>query len=105
MMHQDYLTVARDDLLERLRGGSLLINDTVSVPLQGSVISSHSIIGFQQGVALQVQARHVDSVPVIERLKLLTASGVVVAEKAVQIFSDGAQFLTVTFVVQVKGGF
>ena len=105
MMHQDYVTVARDDLLERLRGGSLLINDTVSVPLQGSVISSHPIIGFQQGIALQVQARHVDAVPVITHLKLLTASGVVVAEKSVQIFSDGAQFLTVTFVVQVKGGF
>ncbi|MGE7269973.1 hypothetical protein ACQKK5_00805 [Brevibacillus panacihumi] len=104
MMHRDYLTMARDDLLERLQGGSLLINDEVSVPLQGSVISSHPIIGFQQGIALQVQARHVDSVPEITRLKLLTESGVVVAEKSVHILSNGAQFLTVTFVVQVKGG-
>jgi hypothetical protein len=102
VIHPDYLTAARDDLLERLRGGSLLVNDEISLPLDGAAISSHPIIGFEQKVALQVQAR-VESIPLITRLKLLTASGIIVSEKNVHLVSDGAQFMTVTFVVQVKG--
>ncbi|UFJ40112.1 hypothetical protein LOK74_19050 [Brevibacillus humidisoli] len=104
MMHKDYLTLARNDLLSRLNGGSILINDSVSVPVQGAVISTHPIVGFQNAIALQVQALHVDSVPLINNLKLLTSDGVVVAEKVTQIGMNGSQFLTLTFVVQVKGG-
>jgi len=103
MMHKDYLTLARNDLLSRLHGGSILINDSVSVPVHSAAISSHPIIGFQGAIALQVQATHV-SVPVIRNLKLLTSDGVIVAEKTAQIAMNGAQFLTLTFVVQVKGG-
>lgn len=103
MIHPDYLTTARDDLLERLRGGSLLVNNEIPLSLDGMAISSHPIIGFQNGIALQVQA-HIQSIPLVTHLKLLTANGVTVAEKNVYIESKGAQFVTVTFVVQVKGG-
>lgn len=104
MMHKDYLTLARNDLLSRLNGGSILINDSVSVPIQSAAISAHSIVGFQDAIALQVQAPHVFAVPVINNLKLLTSDGVIVAEKETQIAMNGAQFLSLTFVVQVKGG-
>jgi hypothetical protein len=104
MMHKDYLTLARNDLLSRLNGGSILINDSVSVPVQSAAISTHPIVGFQDEIALQVQAQHVESVPVITNLKLRTSDGVIVSEKATQIGMNGAQFLSLTFVVQVKGG-
>lgn len=104
MMHKDYLTLARNDLLARLTGGSILINDSVSVPVQSVAISSHPVVGFQDAIALQVQAPHVDSVPVITNLKLLTSDSVIVAEKDAQIMASGAQFFSLTFVVLVKGG-
>lgn len=104
MMHKDYLTLARNDLLSRLNGGSILINDSVSVPVQSTVISSHPVVGFQNAIALQVQVLHIDSVPVINSLKLITSDGVYVAEKHVQVATNGAQFLSLAFVVQVKGG-
>jgi hypothetical protein len=104
MMHKDYLTLARNDLLSRLNGGSILINDSVSVPVQSAVISSHPVVGFQNAIALQVQASHVFAVPAVNNLKLLTSDGVIVSEKATQIGMNGAQFLSLTFVVQVKGG-
>ncbi|WP_340701352.1 hypothetical protein [Brevibacillus borstelensis] len=104
MIHKDYLTLARNDLLSRVNGGSLLINDSVSMPVKSAAISSHPIVGLQNAIALQVQAQHVDSVPVIRNLKLLTSDGVIVSEKVTQISASGAQFFSLTFVVQVKGG-
>lgn len=103
-MHTDYLTLARNDLLNRMADGSILINDTVTVPVRAAIISSHPIIGLQQAVAVQIQAEHIDSVPVITNIKLKTADGIVVAEKNVYIEGNGAQFLTVAFVVQVREG-
>lgn len=103
-MHADYLTLARNDLLSRLNGGSILINDSVSVPVQSAAISSHPIVGFQNAIALQVQAQHVFAVPVIQNLKLRTSDGVIVSEKTGQIAMNGAQFVSLTFVVQLKGG-
>lgn len=103
-MHADYLILARNDLLSRVNGGSILINDSVSVPIQSAVISSHTLIGFQNTIALQVQAQHVFAVPVINNMKLLTSDGLIVSEKTAQISMNGAQFLSLTFVVQVKGG-
>lgn len=32
LMHADNLTLARNDLLSRVNGGSILVNDSVSVP-------------------------------------------------------------------------
>ena len=103
-MHTEYLTLARDDLFNRMTDGSILINDTVTVPVRSAIISSHPIIGLQQAVAVQIQAEHVDSVPVITNIKLKTADGIVVAEKNGYIEGNGAQFFTVAFVVQVKEG-
>lgn len=103
-MHTEYLTLARDDLFNRMTDGSILINDTVTVPVRAAIISSHPIIGLQKAIAVQIQAEHIDSVPVITNIKLKTADGIVVAEKNVYIEGNGAQFLTVAFVVQVKEG-
>lgn len=103
-MHKDYLTVARNDLLSRVNGGSILINDSVSVPIQSAVISSHSIVGFRDAIALQVQAEHVNSVSVINNMKLRTSDGIIVCEKKTPISMNGAQFMTLTFVIQLKGG-
>lgn len=104
MITQSYLQTIRDDLLARVTGGDVLLNDTVSVPVQAVTISSHPIAGVQNGIALQVSAQHVSSVPVITSAKLRTSTGAVVAEKTANIEMNGAQFVNLTFVVEVKGG-
>lgn len=104
MIAQSYLQTVRDDLLARVTGGDILLNDTVSVPVRAVAISSHPVAGMQDVIALQVSAQHVDSVPVITNAKLRTSTGAVVAEKAVGIEMDGAQFVDLTFVFEVKGG-
>ncbi|MGG4496477.1 hypothetical protein [Brevibacillus reuszeri] len=103
-MHQEYLTLVRNDLLNRVKEGSVLINDRVSVPVRAVVITSHPVIELQQSVALQIQTMQIDAVPVITNLKLKTAEGIIVAEKDTYIVRNDAQFLTVSFVVQVKEG-
>ncbi|MBY0052266.1 hypothetical protein H7K32_11345 [Brevibacillus agri] len=104
MITQSYLQTVRNDLLARVTGGDILLNDTVSVPVQAVTISSHPIAGVQNGIALQVSAQHVASVPVITSAKLRTSTGAVVAEKTANIEMNGAQFVNLTFVFEVKGG-
>ena len=104
MIHTSYLETIRNDLLSRLDGGSILINDSVSVPVQAVAVSSHPVAGIHNAIALQVSAQHVTGVPVITHAKLRTSTGAVVAEKTVHVEMNGAQFVTLTFVVEVKGG-
>lgn len=104
MIHSSYLEMIRNDLLSRVVGGSILLNDSVSVPVQAVAISSHPVAGVQNAIALQVSAQHVTSVPVITNAKLRTSTGAVVAEKTARVEMNGAQFMTLTFVVEVKGG-
>lgn len=104
MIAKTYLETVRDDLLARVAGGSILINDAVVVPVQAAAISSSPISGIEDVIALQVTAPHIDSVPVITNVKLLTKTGAVVAEKAAFIDMNEAQFLSVTFAIEVTGG-
>jgi hypothetical protein len=105
VIHTSYLETIRNDLLSRLDGGSILINDTVSVPVQAVTITDHPITGIQNAIALQVSAdQHVTSVPVITNAKLRTSTGAVVAEKTARFEMNGAKFMTLTFLVEVKGG-
>ena len=103
-MHQEYMTLVRDDMLNRVKEGSMVINDSVNVPVRAAVITSHPIIDVQQSIALQIKAEQITAVPVIKNLKLKTAEGVIVAEKDTNIVQSEAQFLTVSFVIQVKEG-
>lgn len=104
MILPSYLQTVRNDLLARVSGGDILINGTVSVPVQAVEISSHPIVGIQDGIALQVSAQHVASVPVITDVKLRTRTGAVVAEKTGNIEMNGAQFVNLTFVIEARGG-
>ncbi|MFP3390458.1 hypothetical protein [Brevibacillus sp. SIMBA_040] len=103
-MHQEYMTLVRDDLLNRVKEGSMVINDSVNVPVRATVITSHPIIDVQQSIALQIKAEQITAVPVIKNLKLKTAEGVIVAEKDTNIVQSEAHFLSVSFVIQVKEG-
>ncbi|ATF11633.1 hypothetical protein A616_06430 [Brevibacillus brevis X23] len=104
MILPSYLETVRNDLLARVSGGDILINDLVSVPVQAVELSSHPIAGIQDGIALQVSAQHVASVPVITNVKLRTRMGAVVAEKTGAIEMNGVQFINLTFVIEVRGG-
>ncbi|MED4749960.1 hypothetical protein [Brevibacillus choshinensis] len=104
MIFQSYLQTIRNDLLARVTGGSLLLNDTISVPVEAVTIADHPITGVQNAVALQVTAPHIASVPVITNAKLLTFTGEAVAEKSMQVETNGAQFMSFSFVFEVRGG-
>ncbi|WP_103110780.1 hypothetical protein [Brevibacillus reuszeri] len=104
MITQSYLQTIRSDLLARVTGGDILLNGSVSVPINAVAISSHPIAGISNAIALQVSAQHVASVPVITNAKLRTSMGAVVAEKTATINMNGAQFVNLTFVVEVRGG-
>lgn len=104
MIMTSYLQTVRNDLLARISGGDILINDSVAVPIQAVEIASHPIAGFQDGIALQVSAQHVASVPVITNVKLRTSTRAVVAEKTGTIEMNGAQFVNLTFVIEAGGG-
>ena len=104
MITQSYLQTIRDDLLARMAGGDILLNNAVSVPVHAVSISSHPIADIQDAIALQVTAQHVASVPVITSAKLRTSTGAVVAEKATTIEVNGAQFVNLTFIFEVRGG-
>ncbi|MFA4135742.1 MULTISPECIES: hypothetical protein [unclassified Brevibacillus] len=104
MILPSYLQTVRNDLLARVSGGDILINGSVSVPVQAVEIASHPIAGIQDGIALQVSAQHVASVPVITSAKLRTRTGSVVAEKTGNIEMNGAQFINLAFVIEVRGG-
>lgn len=103
MILPSYLQTVRDDLLARVAGGDILLNDSVAVPVQAVAIASNPVAGIQDGIALQVSAAHVESVPVMTNVKLRTNTGVVIAEKTATIGMNGAQFLAITFAVEVKG--
>ncbi|MED2258078.1 hypothetical protein ABEO98_10795 [Brevibacillus parabrevis] len=104
MITQSYLQTMRDDLLARVTGGDILLNNAVSVPIHAVSIAQHPIAGIQDGIALEVSAQHIASVPVITSAKLRTRTGAVVAEKIATIEMNGAQFVNLTFVIEVKGG-
>lgn len=104
MITQSYLQTIRDDLLARVTNGDILLNDSKSVPIQAVAISSHPIAGIQDTIALQITAMHVASVPVITSAKLRTRTGAVIAEKTATIEMNGAQFVNLSFVLEVKGG-
>jgi hypothetical protein len=104
MIPSSYLETVRNDLLGRVTGGSIKINDSVTSPIEAATISSHPIVGIENAVALEIKAPHVTGVPVITNVKLLTVGGALVAEKNCNVQTNGAQFLSFTFVVQVKGG-
>lgn len=104
MILPSYLQTVRKDLLDRVSGGDILINGSVSVPIQAVEIASHPIAGIQEGIALQVSTQHVASVPVITNVKLRTRTGAVVAEKKGSIEMNGAQFVNLTFVIEARGG-
>jgi hypothetical protein len=104
MIDKTYLETVRDDLLARVAEGSILVNNSVVVPIEAAAIASHPVAGIEDGIALQVTALHVSSVPAITSVKLLTKTGAIVAEKTALIEMNGAQFMNLTFVVQVKGG-
>lgn len=104
MILPSYLQTVRDDLLSRVQGGDILLNNSVAVPVQAVAIASNPIAGIQDGIALEVSAPHVTSVPVITNVKLRTKTGTVIAEKTGLIEMNGAQFLSITFAIEVKGG-
>ncbi|NRS19467.1 hypothetical protein HP398_23855 [Brevibacillus sp. HB1.4B] len=104
MILPSYLQTVRNDLLARVSGGDILINGSVSVPVQAVEIASHPTTGTQDGIALQVSAQHVTSVPVITDVKLRTKTGAVVAEKTGAFEMNEAQFVNLTFVIEARGG-
>jgi hypothetical protein len=104
MILPSYLETVRNDLLTRLQGGDILINNSVAVPVQAVAIASNPIAGIQNGIALEVTAPHVSGVPAITNVKLRTKTGMVIAEKTGMIEMNGAQFLSITFAIEVKGG-
>ena len=103
MIHESYLKTVQTDLMERVTDGDILLNDLVSIPVNAAKISSHPIAGMQNVIALQVSSLPVVSVPVIKNAKLRTRTGAIVAEKDTVIEMNGAQFMTIAFVIQVKG--
>lgn len=104
MIQSAYLETVRDDLLARLENGDIFINDTLSVPVKAASIATHLIADIRDGVALEITAPLVTSIPVITNVKLRTKSGAIVAEKTGRIETSGAQFLSLSFVIEVKGG-
>lgn len=104
MIDKAYLEIIRDDLIARAKKGIILINNSVAVPVTAVAISTNLVAGIENAIALQVTTPHVNSVPVITSVKLLTDTGAVVAEKTVFIETNGAQFINLTFAIEVKGG-
>ncbi|GEB33467.1 MULTISPECIES: hypothetical protein [Brevibacillus] len=104
MITHSYLQTIRNDLLARITGGDILLNNTVSVPIHAASISQHPTAGVHDAIALEVSTQNVTSVSVITNAKIRTSTGVVVAEKTATIEMNGAQFVNLTFVVDVRGG-
>ncbi|MED1954897.1 hypothetical protein [Brevibacillus centrosporus] len=104
MILPSYLETVRNDLLTRVQGGDILINNSVAVPIQAVTIASNPIAGIQNGIALEVTAPHVTGIPAVTNVKLRTKAGSVIAEKTGMIEMNGAQFLSITFAIEVKGG-
>lgn len=104
MIDSSYLETVRNDILSRVNGGSILLNNSISIPVIVAEITSHPVAGISNAIALSVQAPHVTSVPIITNAKLRTFDGKIVSEKNMNITTNGAQFFSFTFVIEVKGG-
>ncbi|NGQ95000.1 hypothetical protein G3578_07350 [Brevibacillus sp. SYP-B805] len=104
MIEQSYLETVRDDLQARVTGGTLLLNESISVPVQAAAISSHPITGLSDAIALQVQANNIAGLPVLTKVELRDSDGKFIARKSVNIDPGGAQFLSFSFIIEAKGG-
>lgn len=104
MIDQAYLQTVRDDLLARVKEGDILLNDTVSVPVQAESVATVPTADIRNGIVLQVSTKQIPSIPVITNAKLRTRTGAVVAEKKVFLEMNGSQYLSLMFAVEIKGG-
>ncbi|QRG65237.1 hypothetical protein [Brevibacillus choshinensis] len=93
MIADDYLKLVAQDI--QARATTVLINNTTSIPVLSVTVS---------GKVVTVRTETVQNVTAITNLKLKTADGKVIIDKAVNLTMPATQQQDFTFNIEVRGG-
>jgi hypothetical protein len=93
MISDEYLQQVATDLYGRI--GSVLVNDTVSVPIKSVNIT---------GKIVTVETENVEGISKVSKVTLLDTSGKIIDVKHTNLEVPDSRFLDLLFQIEAKGG-